>query len=123
MREVRGVRVVRPIRSWIRGPVMVSALAGVLGILMLTVATGYFVAQEFAFVAADRGRLEAEAERGDVRARRALGVMGGLSFMLSGAQFGITVTALVVGFTPSPASAALLEPLLAGLGISAAATG
>jgi CBS domain containing-hemolysin-like protein len=102
---------------------MVSALAGVAGILVLTVATGYFVAQEFAFVAADRSRLEADAERGDVRARRALSVMGRLSFMLSGAQFGITVTALVVGFIARPASAALLEPLLSSLGFSAAATG
>lgn len=100
---------------------MVSALAGVAGILVLTAATGYFVSQEFAFVAADRGRLEAEAERGDVRARRALSVMGRLSFMLSGAQFGITVTALVVGFIARPASAALLEPLLNSLRISSSA--
>lgn len=101
---------------------MVTALAGVAGILVLTVATGYFVAQEFAFVAADRGRLEAEAERGDVRAGRALKVMGRLSFMLSGAQFGITVTALVAGFIVRPVSVAVLGPLLTALGVSGAAT-
>ena len=39
-------------------------LVGLVLILALTVATGYFVAQEFAYVAVDRGRLRALAERG-----------------------------------------------------------
>lgn len=100
---------------------MVSALAGIGAVLALTVATGYFVAQEFAFVAADRSRLAAEAERGDVRAQRALSVMSRLSFMLSGAQLGITVTALVVGFIAEPATSALIEPVLAAAGAPTAA--
>ena len=97
---------------------MVSALAGVIAILALTAATGYFVAQEFAFVTADRAALSAEAEHGDRRARRALTVMGRLSFMLSGAQLGITVTALVVGFIAEPAMSALIAPALEHLGLS-----
>jgi len=100
---------------------MVSALAGLAALLVLTAATGYFVAQEFAFVAADRARLEADAERGDGRARRALVVMGRLTFLLSGAQLGITVTALVVGFIAGPATSTLLEPAFTAVGISAAA--
>ncbi|GAA4627452.1 hemolysin family protein [Actinoallomurus vinaceus] len=98
---------------------MVSALAGVVAILALTAATGYFVAQEFAFVSADRAALSAEAEHGDKRARRALTVMGRLSFMLSGAQLGITITALVVGFIAEPAMSALIAPALGHLGLSA----
>ncbi|MFB9832376.1 hemolysin family protein [Actinoallomurus acaciae] len=99
---------------------MLSALAGVAAVLALTVATGYFVAQEFAFVAADRARLDAAAQRGDVRARRALAAMGRLSFTLSGAQLGITVTALVVGFIAEPATSALVRPLLDGIGVPGA---
>src|SRR5690606_29392288 len=41
-----------------------------------------------------------------------------LSFMLSGAQLGITVTALVVGFIARPALAELIAPALTGLGMS-----
>ncbi|RAY16712.1 hypothetical protein DPM19_00560 [Actinomadura craniellae] len=99
---------------------MTSALLGIVAVLVLTVATGYFVAQEFAYTTADRAVLSAQAEQGDVRARRALQVMARLSFMLSGAQLGITVTALVVGFIAEPALAQLLEPLLTGLGVAGA---
>jgi CBS domain containing-hemolysin-like protein len=100
---------------------MVSAVAGVVGVLVLTVATGYFVAQEFAFTVADRTVLEAEAAAGDPSARRALAVTGRLSFMLSGAQLGITVTALVTGLIASPAVAALAGPALAAAGMPAGA--
>lgn len=100
---------------------MVGALAGILGVLLLTAATGYFVAQEFAFTVADRAALEAEAEAGDARARRALAVMGRLSFMLSGAQLGITVTALVTGLIASPAVVALAGPALRAAGMPSGA--
>ncbi|WP_394620514.1 hemolysin family protein [Lentzea sp. JNUCC 0626] len=84
--------------------------SGLLAIVVLTVATGYFVAQEFAYMAVDRGRLQQMAEGGSKAAERAYRVTQKLSFMLSGAQFGITVTALLVGY--------VAEPLLgAGLGI------
>ncbi|WP_454923417.1 hemolysin family protein [Actinoallomurus soli] len=100
-----------------------SALAGIAAILALTAATGYFVAQEFAFVAVDRATLGAQAERGDAGARRALAVTNRLSFMLSGAQLGITVTALVVGFIAEPATSRLIAPLLRHAGLSAGAAG
>src|SRR4029453_6515487 len=77
-------------------------LIGLVLIIVLTAATGYFVAQEFAYVAVDRGRLRAAAEKGDKASERALVVTGRLSFMLSGAQLGITVTALVVGYVAEP---------------------
>ncbi|MEV5711734.1 hemolysin family protein [Actinoallomurus sp. NPDC052274] len=113
-----GVRGVGPFQSWAEGTAMVSALAGVAAILVLTAATGYFVAQEFAFVAADRATLTAQAERGDRRALRALDVTSRLSFMLSGAQLGITVTALVVGFIAEPATSRLIAPLLEHAGLT-----
>jgi CBS domain containing-hemolysin-like protein len=80
--------------------------SGLLAIVALTVATGYFVAQEFAYMAVDRGRLQQLAEGGSKAAERAYRVTQKLSFMLSGAQFGITVTALLVGY--------VAEPLLGG---------
>ncbi|MER8231005.1 hemolysin family protein [Streptomyces sp. NPDC094049] len=94
-----------------------NAALGLLAVLVLTAGTGYFVAQEFAYVAADRLALAREAEAGDKRAARALTVLGRLSFMLSGAQLGITVTGLVVGFLAEPSVSALLKPVLEGAGL------
>ncbi|MQY04986.1 hemolysin family protein [Actinomadura macrotermitis] len=102
---------------------MVSAILGVLAVILLTAATGYFVAQEFAYVAADRVRLAQAADQGDAAARRALKVVGRLSFMLSGAQLGITMTTLVVGFIAKPALAGIIAPLLRAAGVPDGATG
>lgn len=98
-----------------------NALLGLLAVFVLTAGTGYFVAQEFAYVSADRLALAREAEAGDRRAARALKVLERLSFMLSGAQLGITVTGLVVGFIAEPSVSALLRPALSGVGIPDAA--
>lgn len=93
---------------------------GLLAVVVLTLATGYFVAGEFAFVAARRTRLEELAEAGDRKARRALAVQRRLSFVLSGAQLGITATSLVVGFIAEPVFAAALTPVLRPLGLAPA---
>ncbi|MEW9530874.1 hemolysin family protein [Microbispora sp. NPDC049125] len=91
-----------------------SAVLGLLAVLLLTLATGFFVAQEFAFVAADRSALREQTAAGDAAARRALDITGRLSFMLSGAQLGITVTTLLVGFIAEPAIADLIRGPLEG---------
>ncbi|GAA2544072.1 hemolysin family protein [Winogradskya consettensis] len=77
-------------------------LVGLLLVILVTAITGYFVAQEFGYVAVDRGHLRQQAEQGDKAAERALKVTERLSFVLSGAQLGITVTALVVGYVAEP---------------------
>ena len=100
-----------------------SALLGLLAVFLLTAGTGYFVAQEFAYVSADRLALSRQAEAGDRGAARALKVLERLSFMLSGAQLGITVTGLVVGFIAEPSVSALLKPALTGMGIPEGAVG
>ncbi|MEV6268262.1 hemolysin family protein [Kribbella sp. NPDC051936] len=92
-------------------------LAGLGLILVLTVATGYFVSQEFAYVAVDRSRLQTLAADGDAAAARALKVTARLSFVLSGAQVGITITALLAGYFAEPYLGAGLEHLLGGAGV------
>lgn len=76
---------------------------------------------QFACVSADRLALAREAEAGDKKAARALKVLERLSFMLPGAQFGITVTGLVVSFIVEPSVSALLRPVLSGTGLPDAA--
>ena len=90
---------------------------GLLGIVVLIAANGYFVAGEFSFVAARRSRLIAAADDGDRRSKRAVQVHRRLSFMLSGAQLGITVTSLVLGFLAQPVLVDLFEPALNALGV------
>jgi CBS domain containing-hemolysin-like protein len=96
---------------------VLTLLIGLLVVLAITAATGYFVAQEFSYMAVDRSRLKARAATGDPAAKRALAVTQRTSFMLSGAQLGITVTALVVGFVAEPLIGASLGEALGGIGV------
>jgi CBS domain containing-hemolysin-like protein len=82
--------------------------------------TGYFVAQEFAFMAVDRSQLNARAAAGDAAAERSLSVTRRTSFMLSGAQLGITVTGLLVGYVAEPLIGDSLGAMLGGVGIPTA---
>jgi len=86
-------------------------------VLVLTVATGYFVAVEFAYVAVDRSALRNRSEKGDASARRALAVTDRLSFALSGAQLGITLTAILVGYLAEPYLGNGLEDLFHDAGV------
>lgn len=95
---------------------VLSLLAGVLVVLLITAATGYFVAQEFAYMAVDRSRLGARAAS-DAGAARALRVTGRTSFMLSGAQLGITVTGLLVGYVAEPLIGTSLAEMFGWAGV------
>ena len=78
---------------------------------------GFFVAAEFGIVAIDRNRVEQLAGEGNKSAKSALAALKTLSFQLSGAQLGITITSLLVGFLIEPAVAPTLEPLIELLGL------
>lgn len=84
--------------------------------LVLLVANAFFVAAEFAIVAAKRHRLEERAAEGSRAARAAVNASKELSLMLAGAQLGITLCTLALGALAKPAVARLLEPLISGLG-------
>lgn len=71
-----------------------------------------FVAAEFALVAADRTKIERRVEEGSRSARWARQLLRRLSLHLSGAQLGITIASLVLGFLAEPTIAALLEPVI-----------
>lgn len=75
----------------------------------LLIANGFFVAAEFAITAARRASLEERASEGDGRARTALKSITELSLMLAGAQLGITIASLLLGFIAEPAVATIIE--------------
>jgi CBS domain containing-hemolysin-like protein len=77
------------------------------------------VAGEFGLVAVDRNKVEQMAGRDHGGARSTLEAVKTLSFQLSGAQLGITLTSLIVGFLAEPTIGRALEPLISGLGLPA----
>ncbi|OHV31027.1 MULTISPECIES: hemolysin family protein [Pseudofrankia] len=96
---------------------MIQALLLVLGVLLLA-GCGLFVAAEFALVTVDRASVERAAKQGDRAARGTLTALRSLSTQLSGAQLGITLTNLGIGYLAQPAIAELLDGPVATLGAS-----
>lgn len=92
-------------------------LAGFAVIGIIIVANAYFVAQEFSFMSVDRTQLRSMAAEGDKSAQRALDITKRTSFMLSGAQLGITITGLLIGYVAEPLVGQGLGVLLGGVGI------
>ncbi len=85
-------------------------------VAVLVLLTAFFVAGEFALVAVDRSRVKRLAAEGDRAASQINGSLSRLSFELSGAQLGITITSLLTGAIAEPALAGLFEPLLQRIG-------
>jgi len=86
--------------------------------ILLVLACGLFVAAEFAFVTVDRGQVERAAAGGDAAAVGLQKALRTLSTQLSGAQVGITITNLAIGFLAEPAIAELLHDPLAAAGVA-----
>lgn len=85
---------------------------GLLVAFVLLALNGFFVAGEFALLAARRSRIEQLAAEGDRRARHALAGVRELSLMLAGAQLGITMCSLGLGAVAEPAVADIIADLL-----------
>ena len=92
-----------------------------LAVAMLA-ANAYFVAIEFALVSSRRTKLEPLAEEGSRRARRALAATGDLNLELAGAQLGITMASLLLGFVAEPLVVHALEGVLGVTGLPEGAT-
>ncbi|MFF0549114.1 hemolysin family protein [Streptomyces sp. NPDC004311] len=86
--------------------------------LLLCVACGVFVAAEFSLTTVERSELERAAQRGERGAESALAAVRTLTFQLSGAQLGITVTGLVIGMISKPSISALLQGPFEAMGLS-----
>ena len=87
-------------------------MLGLLVAVGLIAANALFCAAEFAFIAVDRTRVSLMAAAGNRRARVLERMLPRLNFYLSGAQLGITITSIGLGFVAQPYIAAVLSPLL-----------
>ncbi|WFF02227.1 hemolysin family protein [Micromonospora sp. WMMD964] len=87
-------------------------LLPLVGFVALTAGNAFFVAAEFALVTVDRAEIDRRAAGGDQAALTVRTALRELSFQLSGAQLGITITALLTGYLAEPALARIFTPLL-----------
>jgi CBS domain containing-hemolysin-like protein len=87
--------------------------------VLLTAGNAFFVVAEFSLVTVDRAAVDQAVAEGDRTARTVREALRELSFQLSGAQLGITITALLTGYLAEPALARLFAPLLRVFGDAA----
>ena len=106
-----------PVEGTLRGTATIDVALGFLAVALITLLTAFFVAAEFALVASDRKRIEQLAAEGVRGAGTVLAALRTLSFQLSGAQLGITVTSLLVGFIVEPTIGEALAPIITTLGV------
>ena len=95
---------------------LVSVLLSLLAFALLTLGTAVFVAAEFSLTALERSTVDANARSGGPRDRMVQKAHRTLSFQLSGAQVGISITTLITGYLAEPVIARLLAPPLAAIG-------
>jgi CBS domain containing-hemolysin-like protein len=89
-------------------------------VVLLLALSAFFVAAEFALIAARRTVIEPRAVTSS-RARTTLKAMEDISVMMACAQLGITVCGVLLGALGEPAVATLLEPLFQRLGVGESA--
>lgn len=88
-------------------------------VLLLVFANGFFVAAEFALVAARRSRVDEMATRGDVGARLVQRTLKDLDRYISATQLGITLASLALGWLGEEAIATLIDRAVVHLGLAA----
>src|SRR5574341_1956976 len=86
-----------------------------LAVALLIAANAFFVAAEFALVAARRTRIEAMVRRGDRKAKTAQAALQNLYHQLSAAQLGITLASILLGYVAEDTVAHLFRDWFATL--------
>src|SRR5881409_1332031 len=86
-----------------------------LAVVLLVLANAFFVAAEFALVAARRTRIEALVRRGDRKAKTVQTALQDLYRQLSAAQLGITVASILLGYVAEDTVAHLFRGWFAAL--------
>lgn len=96
---------------------LIWSVLSILAIVVLTVGTAIFVAAEFSLTTLERSTVEANARGGDRRDQLVRRAHRSLSFQLSGAQVGISITTLATGYLAEPVVGRMVRPALDALGL------
>lgn len=81
-------------------------------LLGLIFMNGLFVMSEIALVSARKGRLEMLADKGDIKAKKALNLVNNPQLFLSAAQIGITLIAILTGVYSGERFGIYLQPYI-----------
>ena len=92
-----------------------QVLVGLVAIMTLVLANGFFVAAEFSLVTVRKTRIDQLIAEGSATARVVRRALGDPDSYIAATQLGITMTSLGLGWIGEPALAVLLEPGLAAL--------
>src|SRR5262245_51662203 len=92
-------------------------LLALLAFLLLTAGTAVFVCAEFSLTALERSTVDANARTGGRRDKMVQRAHRTLSFQLSGAQLGISITTLITGYLAEPLIARLLRPVMVAMSL------
>jgi CBS domain containing-hemolysin-like protein len=84
-------------------------------VAILIAANAFFVAAEFALVAARRTRIDEMVKEGDRRARTVQSAQEDLNRLLSACQLGITLASILLGYVAEETVSVLLHDWVAGL--------
>lgn len=90
----------------------ISTTLGLVAVVLLVLANGFFVATEFALVSVRRTRIQQLVTEGDRRARSVMDLLTHLDTYIAATQLGITISSLALGWIGEPAVATLVHPLL-----------
>ncbi|HEV8263745.1 MAG TPA: hemolysin family protein [Gemmatimonadales bacterium] len=96
-------------------PTAQTLVLRLLAVIVLVAANAFFVAAEFALVAARRTRIEALIRRGDRKAKTVQRALQDLYRQLSAAQLGITVASILLGYVAEDTVAHLFRAWFAAL--------
>src|SRR6202040_3017764 len=89
-----------------------SPVTGLLVVLLLVAANGFFVATEFALVSSRSTRIDLLAAAGNRAARIVQRAKENPTRFISGTQLGVTVASLLLGWIGENTFAELIQPLL-----------
>src|SRR5499427_5985802 len=85
-----------------------------IGVLLLAMLNGFFAATEFSLVAVRLSRVRQLVARGNVRAKIVETLVSDLNRVVSGVQFGITLTSLALGALGEATLASIFQQLWPG---------
>ncbi|EFV13974.1 hemolysin family protein [Segniliparus rugosus] len=86
---------------------------GIVAFVALIAVNGLFVAAEFALISARKDRLQTLADQGRRAAEDVIAIGGRLPALITGAQLGVTLASLALGWTAEPMFAAALAEVAA----------
>src|SRR2546423_4983562 len=103
-------------------PSMAAAAGSMVVMLALVGMNGFFVAAEFALVAARRSKVDEMIAKGDGGARAVQAAVQNLDRYIAATQLGITIASLALGWIGEPALAHLLDQVFRTIGLNPSPT-